>query len=363
MHFPQKIAFTRRLIFGIIAAGQSRVKCLGSQNRHPILDLVSQPMVGRLVELSTDAVPAAQRLDFWRASVLKRTYPQPADEARSYSARLRRIVLHDSELIEHAGDGIISRRAPGRSHFDDGDDIAFEFMRDCTQVTIDHNGERRLRKGDLVLIDYALPKQVMLSRHRACGIVLSRSRVNEALGQDARALAGRPFPRLGLAAVLRAQIGATLDKAPHMTNEARVVAVKAIVEMALAVLRIEGGGPIDDQQFGAGLYAAACTVIQRHCVDPNLSPVWIAQTLGCSRATLYRVFARADRTVAAAIWSARIERAWRMLTSPAGLGMLISEAAFQCGFVEMPTFTRMFKQRYGMTPSEARQLDVSAAVR
>ncbi len=307
------------------------------------------------MELSTDGVPAAQRLDFWRESVLKRTYPQPTNQAKSYRARLRRIVLHDTELIEHAGDGIISRSAPRRSHFEDGDDIAFEFMRDCTQVKIDHNGERRLRKGDLVLVDYSLPKQVMLSRHRACGIVLSRSRVNEALGQDARALTGRSFPWRGLAAVLRAQIATTLDEALHMTGEARVVAMTAISELALAMLRIEGGGALETEQASGGLYAAACTVIERHCGDPEFSPAWISHALGCSRATLYRAFAREDRTVAAAIWSARIERARRMLTSAAGAGMLISDIAFRSGFLEMPTFTRMFKQRFGMTPSEARE--------
>ena len=44
----------------------------------------------------------------------------------------------------------------------------------------------------------------------------------------------------------------------------------------------------------------------------------------------------------------------RMLVSAEGLGLLVSDIAQHCGFRELPTFTRMFKRRYGMTPREAR---------
>jgi len=46
-----------------------------------------------------------------------------------------------------------------------------------------------------------------------------------------------------------------------------------------------------------------------------------------------------------------------MLISPEGIGLLISEIAALSGFREMPNFTRMFKRRYGMTPSDARNAD------
>jgi transcriptional regulator GlxA family with amidase domain len=37
------------------------------------------------------------------------------------------------------------------------------------------------------------------------------------------------------------------------------------------------------------------------------------------------------------------------------LGLLISEIAVRCGFLEQATFNRMFKRRYGLTPREARE--------
>ena len=76
--------------------------------------------------------------------------------------------------------------------------------------------------------------------------------------------------------------------------------------------------------------------------------------LGCSRATLYRLFARRDQSVAAAVWQARLERALRMLCSAKSIAMTISDVAMLSGFTDIPTFTRMFKRRYGKTPREAR---------
>lgn len=313
------------------------------------------PTVGRLVDLSTEGVPAANRLEFWRSQVLRRTRPEtPTEQSRPFEARLRRIVLDDVELVEHASDAVMGMRAPGRSRFDGGDDIALELMRDCRHAMLDHEGEHTLRPGDLYLVDYARPLQVIRSRHRAAGIVLSRRRVCVVMGEDLSRLAGRRIAGRGMAAILRRHMMMTLDEAACLSAEDRVVAVNAAAEMALAILQAGRPGAVDIEQFGGGWYAAACRLIVRECADPDLTPARVALSLGFSRASLYRLFARHDESVAAAIWTARIERARRVLTSPEGEGILVSDVALQCGFRDVPAFTRMFRRHFGMTPREAR---------
>jgi AraC-like DNA-binding protein len=312
----------------------------------------SQPY-GRLVDLTTDGVPVRERIDYWRDTVLRRTRPELPENGQQFGARLRRIVLSEVELIEHASDAVISGRSPGRTRFDGGDDIALELIRNGA-LKPTHNGEHRLRSGDLWLVDYARPFQTVLTRHRASGVVLSRRRVREVLGDDLSALAGHRVPARGLAAVLRAHMTATLDEAPHMTAEERVIATNAAAEMALAILQTGRFGAADPERFGEGLYKAARAVIDRACPDPELSPDRIAFAVGCSRATLYRLFARRDQSVAALVWQARLERARRMLCSAESLAVPISDVAMLSGFVDMPTFTRMFKLHYGRTPRETR---------
>ena len=316
----------------------------------------SQPY-GRLVDLTTDGVADGERLDFWREVVLRRTRPEQPEQGLPFRARLRRIVLDDVELIEHASDPVTSSRSPARTRFDGGDDIALELIRSGTsQLT--HNGEHRLSRGNLYLVDYARPFQTVLSEHRASGIVLSRRRVREVLGNDLSALAGHRLPARGLAAVLRAHMTATLDEAPHMTEHERVIATGTAAEMALALLQAGRFGAVDADQFGEGLYRAACTVIERACPDPDLSPDRIAFAIGCSRATLYRLFARRDRTVAMAVWQSRLEHARRMLRSASSIGIPVGDIALESGFTDLASFSRMFKRRYGATPSEMRDRHV-----
>ena len=218
---------------------------------------------------------------------------------------------------------------------------------------MEHNGEHRIRSGDLYLTDYAQPSQVRRSEHRTAGIILSRQAVRDAVG-DVSALAGIKFGTVGLAAVLRRHLSTTFDEASVMSSAERLVALKAAVDMTLALMQISSNKAADVEQFDRGFYRAAHVVIERDCDDPDLRPDRVALILGCSRASLYRAFARRNERVAAVIWRARMARAWDLLTSAKGVGLLVLDIALLSGFRDMPTFTRMFKRRYGMTPSEAR---------
>jgi AraC-like DNA-binding protein len=311
---------------------------------------------GRLVTVSTDGVPPREQLGFWRDVVLNRNRPLVPQDGRSFQARLTRIVLSEAELVEHASDSIETDRSPQRSQFSGGEDIAIELMRQCSGVIMEHNGEHRLRSGDLYIVDYAQPLRMKRTRHSASGIVLSRRRVIEAIGGDPARLAGLRLPARGLGALLRAHMQATLDEARHMTDAQRALAVGAAADMALALLQATAQSRFDGERLaGWGLYTAVRRLIAKRCCDPALDPEQVAHAAGCSRATLYRAFALRDESVAAAIWSARLERAHRLLGSAEGLGKSIADIALATGFREVTTFNHMFRRRHGMTPGEARE--------
>jgi AraC-like DNA-binding protein len=310
---------------------------------------------GRLVTVSTDGVPPREQLGYWRDVVLNRNRPLVPNDARSFQARLNRIVLREAELVDHASDGVESDRSPRRSQFAGGDDIALELMRACGGVVMEHNGEHRLRAGDLYVVDYSQPLRSRRTRHRASGIVLSRRRVIEAIGEDPARLAALRLPARGLGALLRVHLQTSIDEAPHMTAPQRVLAVNAAADMALALLQATVQGRFDGERLAGGLHEAAHRLIARRCCDPAFGPEHVADAVGCSRATLYRVFARHGESVAAVIWAARLEGGRRILGSAGGLGRTVSDVALACGFREVTTFTHMFRRRYGMTPGEARE--------
>jgi AraC-like DNA-binding protein len=310
---------------------------------------------GSILEFTTAGIAPRERLAFWRDAVLKRMVPLRAlDQDRPFEAHLRRVIGLGVELVEHSSDAILAERTGQRCADDDIDDIGVDLMVDCQSARLHHCGERRIRAGDASVLDYAQPSQVVRSRHRAIGLILSRRQVCEALGADLPPLGGRSLPQDGLGAVLRSHLRLTLEEAPRMTPTERLAAIAAGVDMALAALQVEHRGAADPEQFAGGFYHAACRMIERDCADPQLTPEIVAVSLGSSRASLYRMFFRHGQSVSAMIWMKRLDRAWRMLTGPSHGDLLVSEIAFRSGFLDQPTFNRMFKRRYGITPREAR---------
>jgi len=311
---------------------------------------------GTIVELTTDGVAPAERLDYWREAVLRRMVPTKAPvEDRPFRGRLRRIIGFDGELIEHASDAVIATRSARRCRADDCDEITIDLMMDCASAHLDHGAEQRVRPGDLCVMDYSRPIEVVRSRHRAVGIILSRWRVRDVLGDDLSALAGRRLPARGIGALLQSHMRLTLDEAPQLTPAERIAAVAAAIDMALAALVVERTGNADVAGHCDAFYHAARAMIDRDCANPELTPDLVAVSLGCSRASLYRAFVRHGESVAAIIWATRLEQARRMLMSSTHLGLNVSEIAFRSGFVDQSSFNRMFKRRYGTTPREARE--------
>ena len=307
---------------------------------------------------STDGVPANQRLAYWREGVMRRMVPMAVEGAvNTFRGRMRRIVGDGLELIDFASTDVIAVRSPERCRIDGCDDVTVDLMRRSSNTWMDHGGTNRVKVGDLYLVDYARPSEVRRGRHCTVGLTMSRRLARDVLGDDIAPRAGMKFQASGLARVLCHHLQATFDEADRMAVVERAAAAKAAKDMALALLQATHQGIADPDRFVHGFRHAALGLIDHECGDPNLTPERIAFALGCSRAALYRAFAKHGDSVSAAIWQARLERARRMLRSPDGIGLLISEIAALSGFREMANFTRMFKRRYGMTPSDARMAD------
>lgn len=310
---------------------------------------------GQLLVHTTDGVPANQRLAYWREGVMRRMVPLGVEGTTNpFRGRMRRIVGDGLELIEFASTDVVAVRSPERCRIDGCDDVTIDLMRWSSNSWMDHGGMSRVKAGDLYLVDYAKPSEVRRGRHCTVGLTMSRRLVRGVLGDDIAPRAGMKFATAGLARVLCHHLQATFDEADGLAVAGRAAAAKAAKEMALALLQATHQGLADPDRFELGFHRAALRLIDVECGDPDLTPERIAAALGCSRASLYRAFARHGESVAAAIWQARLERARRMLTSPEGIGLLVSDIATLSGFREMPTFARMFKRRYGTTPSDAR---------
>lgn len=97
---------------------------------------------------------------------------------------------------------------------------------------------------------------------------------------------------------------------------------------------------------------------QRHILDniadPDLDVDGLAEALCMSRRSLYMLFKECRLTPARMIHDIRLEQALQVLRDPRQQHRKITDIAFDHGFGDYATFSRLFKAQYGLTPSEHR---------
>jgi AraC-like DNA-binding protein len=129
-----------------------------------------------------------------------------------------------------------------------------------------------------------------------------------------------------------------------------------LVDLVAAVL-----GPTDEAReliAGRGLKAARLRAIlaeiARRCGDPALDIDSIASQEVLSRRSVERLLEETGKSFTEHLTEHRLERAFAMLTDPALSCRRIIDIALAAGFGDISHFNRLFRRRFGETPSSAR---------
>ncbi|CAB3756484.1 helix-turn-helix transcriptional regulator [Paraburkholderia solisilvae] len=91
--------------------------------------------------------------------------------------------------------------------------------------------------------------------------------------------------------------------------------------------------------------------VAQHLDDLDLNVSRIATSIGVSPSQLNRLFKDRSKTVMRYVWSCRLDRAADLLRRRDRSNISIGEIAYSCGFTNHAHFSRVFKERFGMSPS------------
>jgi AraC-like DNA-binding protein len=81
----------------------------------------------------------------------------------------------------------------------------------------------------------------------------------------------------------------------------------------------------------------------------------IAKRRGVTPRYVQMLFEADGTTFSEYVLDQRLARSYRMLTEPAHIHRTVSAIAFQVGFGNLSYFNRAFRNRFGITPSDARR--------
>lgn len=318
---------------------------------------MQSPTADPLLLLSTDALDPHVRYDYWRDMVY--CY---FDAAPVAPAAARRFESHAVSLVSEAGElhhlrssPVSGRRTRKQYRGDGGDNIAVVYMLKGRSIYQPEGDVPTVAgPGAFFCYDSSRASRLDWSECVQLHFDLPRTAVIDALGgpvPEPSTLA-RGLTKSRLTPYLLAQIQRLTQEAPKLTPFERAAMLDGTLELAKAVLR---GSLHPARAFADGetaLYYSACTHIDAHLGKPDLSAAEIAAALGCSRAHLYRVFARHGTTVAARLRESRLRQARRLLEGAPQLS--IELIAWRCGYADSSSFGKAFKRRFGASPYDWR---------
>jgi AraC-like DNA-binding protein len=126
----------------------------------------------------------------------------------------------------------------------------------------------------------------------------------------------------------------------------------------LAALAITAREHKADLGSSNGVRAARLRAIKIDIINSlanqELSVAMIARLHRISAVYVRKLFAGESMTFSEFVMQHRLARAYRMLGSPRSERMPISDIAFEAGFSDLSYFSRSFRRRYGISPSDAR---------
>jgi AraC family transcriptional regulator, positive regulator of tynA and feaB len=221
----------------------------------------------------------------------------------------------------------------------------------------------RIEPGEVTACDTARPYRITLSEGATFVVLMCPyTWVSDwsAVGAEicATRLADSFTARAAIGSVL-ATVGTQAVAGPS-DHDAAIQSMKWMLSSALArsCARISTEESDSDERF-----FRAKRLIQEQISNPGLDADAIAASLCMSRRSLYLMFEKHQQTPSAMIREARLDKAADVLRSPHVNIRKITDVAFDFGFSDYATFSRLFKQRFGTTPTEFRSTRKVIALR
>ena len=148
--------------------------------------------------------------------------------------------------------------------------------------------------------------------------------------------------------------GVLNDERALATADTRRTVTAHMHELAVLLLGGKAEPPLTEGLQAARLKAVKDEILAR-ITQSDLSVDEIAGGQQISERYLRKLFASSGTTFTDFVREARLDRAHRVLTNPAQAQRPINAIAYESGFGDLSYFNRSFRQRYGMTPSDARE--------
>ncbi|MEO9222798.1 MAG: helix-turn-helix transcriptional regulator [Mycobacteriaceae bacterium] len=308
-----------------------------------------------LARMSTAAVPAAERFDFWQDSLSSTLQPVDIQPVRGYEGDFRAafgcVATERSTIGSGTTDPVSSKVTVAHARVRDASNVLLS-MQGTGRLDVEARGERTEFASHTLLVQ-ADDEPTVHTRSARASVVLMSVRAADLSLPMAR-LRPLMFRPLRIDPSLSEMFARAAWAAQRSATGFDAVSLDAYLHgVAELLLRTVSGQQPEHAGTAALRRQQARDVIRARFSDPRLNSARVAQELGVSVRRLQQIFAGGD-SLAQQIRDLRLSRAQELLRDPTHRNLPIAGLAAQCGFADHSTFSRAFRHATGISPRDFR---------
>ncbi|MBX6963389.1 helix-turn-helix domain-containing protein [Alcaligenes faecalis] len=308
--------------------------------------------------IRTDALHPQERQRYWE-SAISDLYTVTSVEVQDLSRFYGRIAWRK------LGDVLFSDIATSRSRVRREDRHIKRAEQDIVQINFQLQGKGLLKQdgrsamthpGEIVLYDSARPYEMCFDGDsRQISVDFPRHLLTARCGHLEH-LVARPFP--GSAGAGRFLYSYVANLVLQSSEEDSLLAGQLQEHFFDLLLTAFASVMQDEPAVLSKSRAATLTRLKIYLThnlnNPELTPGMAAQAMGISLRTLHSLFEHEEQTVWNYIQYARLDCSRADIENLAMFSRSLSDIGFSWGFNDAAHFSRAFRRRFGMTPSECR---------
>ncbi len=217
--------------------------------------------------------------------------------------------------------------------------------------------EAIVRPGDLAVIstsdryEYEQPMENRLFTLRIDGSVLRQ--LNQSIDDCTAITFSNEIPEVRLLMSYSQALG---NVATDLSREAAGPAVNAFLDMLALALHAGMVGHGEVSAVRSMHAKRVLDMIEARYQDPDFGVGDIADEFGFTPRYLQRIFQERCQTITDVVRQRRLVAAKRMLGNPVHRGLPVAQIAYRSGFGNATHFSRLFRDQFGQTPKEYRDM-------
>lgn len=315
-------------------------------------------MVQQLEEAEVNA--AERRPEFPTAWTSRRQWEE---QVRSTYAGLKMSVRRGSAFsarlrLSDFGRLQLSEVESGPACYERSDELVADAPSDHLLLSLKYSGsgvveqfgrQAQADSGDILLYDTGAPYRLDFPEtYRELVVRIPRSSLVSRVAMPERFSAIRLDGNSAVARLVARYLRELTVESEALPAAARDRLDSAILDIVAVGLTTVGGSTVADD--GSGHLLRAKTFIRARATEPTLDARRVADALDISVRTLNRAFAAEGESAMKWLSDLRLDSAYAALEGHRTGS--VSATAFESGFSDLSHFSRAFKAKFGLTPSE-----------